>query len=112
MQPTPRARAKSKSKGKSGGKGQGSRQQPKPPSAKARGCAALGAEKCLRCGQAGHRAKNCPAVGKRKADSSIEADINMVCDEVQLTIDEKSGRSDDIATMDCGAGSVLTLRNA
>ena len=105
---TGKGKGKSKSKGKSGGKGQGSRQQPKPPSAKASGRAALGAEKCLRCGQAGHRAKNCPAAGKRKADSSIEADINMVCDEVQLTVDEKSGRSDDIAMMDCGAGSVLT----
>ena len=105
---TGKGKGKSKSKGKSGGKGQSLRQQPKLPSAKARGRAALGAEKCLRCSQAGHRTRNCPAARKRKADSNIETVANMVYDEVQLTVDEKSGRSDDIAMMDCGAGSVLT----
>ena len=98
-----------KSKGKGGGQ---QRQAPKPPSAKARGRAVLGAEKCLRCGQAGHRAKACPVAGtKRKADSSLEADVNMVSDtviDIQLTSDEAIGSSDDVAMMDCGAGSVLT----
>eukprot|EP00913_Durusdinium_trenchii_P030874 g28916.t1 len=99
-----------KGKGKSKkGKGGGGKQSPKAPSAKARGRAALGADKCLRCGQAGHRARNCPAAGKRKADTSVEADVNMVADsdEVQLVAPE-SDIQDDIAMMDCGAGSVLT----
>ena len=109
-----KGKGKSKSKSKSG-KGGGSKQAPRPPpQPKARGRAALGAEKCLRCGQAGHRARNCPAAGKRKAETNLEADINMVADsaveleEIQLAVEEKGHESRDLATMDCGAGSVLT----
>ena len=106
--------SKGKSKNKKGSPGS-SKQAPKPPSAKARGRAALGAERCLRCGQAGHRAKNCPAAGgagKRKAENSLEADVNMVesvdADDIQLTVEEPSKQVHDVAMMDCGAGSVLT----
>ena len=102
-----KGKGKSKSKGKPG-KGS-SKQMPKAPSAKARGRAVLGAEKCLRCGQAGHRARNCPAAGKRKAEASLETDVNMVEDEeIQLTVTASQGQPDDVAMMDCGAGSVLT----
>ena len=110
-----KGKGKSKSKGKKGsGNVVGSKQAPKPPSAKARGRAVMGAERCLRCGQAGHRAKNCPAAGagKRKAESSADADVNMVenleIEEVQLTLEADEREVHDVATMDCGAGSVLT----
>ena len=70
--------------------------------ARARGRAALGAERCLRCGQAGHRAKACPAAGKRKAET--DADINMVAscesgepDSIQLAVEEHGTVPDDIA---------------
>ena len=70
---------------------------------------ALGADRCLRFGQAGHRAKNCPVAGaKRKAETNLESDINMVMDEIQLAVEDATGSSDDVAMMDCGAGSVLT----
>ena len=101
---------KGKGKSKSKGKGDRNRQLPRPPpQAKARGKAALGADRCLRCGQAGHRAKNCPVAGtKRKAETNLETDINMVMDEIQLAVEDTTGTSDDVAMMDCGAGSVLT----
>ena len=67
-------------KGKSKGK---NKQGPKPPSAKARGKAALGAIKCLRCGRAGHMAANCPAQSqnKRKAENEPASEIHMVQDD-------------------------------
>ena len=110
---SPKGKSKSKGKGKSHA-GKGGKQNPRPPpQPKARGRAALGAERCLRCGQAGHRAKACPVAGKRKAET--DADINMVApfesdepDSIQLAVEENGIVSHDIAMMDCGAGSVLT----
>ena len=110
---SPEGKSKGKGKGKSHA-GKGGKQNPRPPpQPKARGRAALGAERCLRCGQAGHRAKACPAAGKRKAE--VDADINMVAscesgepESIQLAVEEHGIVSDDIAMMDCGAGSVLT----
>ena len=103
-------------KGKTKGRGKSSKgkQMPRPPPRpKERGRAALsgkiGASKCLRCGQAGHWAKDCPAAGgsKRKADDA-EVDVNMVEETgvIDLTLDETS----DSAMLDCGAASVLTSR--
>ena len=96
-------------KGKSKGK---SKQMPRP-SAKARGKAALGAIKCLRCGRAGHMAANCPAAqNKRKAETDPENEIHMVMDsnieEVNI-FDEDGTESepDDTAMFDCGAASVI-----
>ena len=73
------------------GKGKSSKGKGKPPSSRQmnppqRGSAksraqALGKNLCLRCGVAGHQAKNCPASGdrKRKADNAGEEDdVRMV----------------------------------
>ena len=59
-----------------------SSRQMNPPqrgSAKSR-AEALGKSLCLRCGVAGHQAKNCPASGdrKRKADNAGEDGVSMV----------------------------------
>ena len=71
-----------KGPGPGGGKG---KHMPKPgpssPSGKARGRAALGKQLCLRCGQPGHGARNCPQSGngeKRKRLDDDAEDINMV----------------------------------
>ena len=105
-------KGKSKGKGGKGKKGPGGKQTPKPPSAKARGRAALGSNKCLRCGQTGHWARNCPiAAGqKRKAEAPPDTEINMVTDEVEVNMHEDDGTEsepDDTAMLDCGAASVL-----
>ena len=100
-----------KGKGKAKGK-----QQPKPPSAKARGRAALGAIKCLRCGQAGHMAARCPAQSqnKRKADNDPELEIHMIDDEtaddVNIFDDDDDSKPDDTAMFDSGAASVVIGR--
>ena len=101
-----------KGKGKAKGKGVG-KQLPnaKGSSAKARGRAAVGRQVCLRCGQAGHWARNCPANGsgdkKRKVEEN--SDEVMMVTEVfamdQLDNDEDEPLNE--AVQDGGAGSVL-----
>ena len=99
---------KGKSKGKSSKGKTKARQAPKPPGAKSRGKAALGAQRCLRCGKAGHNADNCPVAGKRKADNM--EDINMVTDVDEINLWDDDGTEsepDDTAQLDCGAASVV-----
>ena len=91
-----RGKGKSKSS-KSRGKGQSS----SPSStgggyakggAKARGRDAQGRQVCLRCGSAGHRAKNCPAGGekKRKSEGSPDGDASRPTCHVGASMDERS----------------------
>ena len=97
-------------KSRKGGKGS-NRSPPQKGDARQRGRDALGKELCLRCGQAGHRAKNCPASGDRKRKIETEdSDVKMVEDvptetEILSAADDQGG--DDLAIQDGGAASVL-----
>ena len=78
-------RSKGRGRGKPS-KGKGKQQMPKgkPPNPKARASAAMGSGRqlCLRCGNAGHWARNCPmppgSDKKRKIED--ESGVNMVAD--------------------------------
>ena len=109
-------------KGKSHGKGtkgkSKSKQMPKPkrppPDPKGRAAAALGnggRKLCLRCGRAGHLARNCPAQGDKKRKMEEDDAVNMVeplDDEKIYRIDEDEDETaDDTAVQDGGAASVL-----
>ena len=102
-------KGKSKSKSKSAPKGKG-------PNPKARASSAMGKTLCLRCGQPGHWAKNCPQSSdkKRRLEEPSPSDINMVLDETyRLDEDEDLDMdSDDKAVQDGGAASVLGSRKA
>ena len=111
--PIPPKKGKGK-KGKGGKSRKGGKGSYRPPpqkgDARQRGRDALGKELCLRCGQAGHRAKNCPVSGDRKRKmESDEADVKMVedvpTDSVLSAADDQGG--DDLAIQDGGAASVL-----
>lgn len=97
-------------KSRKGGKGS-NRPPPQKGDARQRGRDALGKELCLRCGQAGHRAKNCPASGDRKRKMEMEeSDVKMVENiptetEIMSAADDQGG--DDLAIQDGGAASVL-----
>lgn len=113
----PREGGPGKGRGKkSGGKGgkrgkskssKGGRQARDP---KGRGRDALGSMICLRCGQAGHRAKNCPKESsssdkKRKVEAE-DSNVMMV-QNFDISDDDFDTDSDDIAVQDQGAASVL-----
>ena len=97
-------KVKGKSKGHGGGKGSTVRQ---------RGRDALGNIICLRCGTAGHLAKNCPrdsgAGGdkKRKVGDGGEDSSIMMAENFDMSEDDDDSDSDDVAVQDQGAASVL-----
>ena len=106
---------KGKGKKGKGGKsrsknGKGSKSYPpQKGDARQRGRDALGRELCLRCGQAGHRAKNCPSGDRKRKIETDDADVKMVEDaptsDVASAVDDLQG--DDLAVQDGGAASVL-----
>ena len=84
---------------------------PQRGSAKSR-AEALGKSLCLRCGVAGHQAKNCPASGdrKRKADNAGEDDVRMVVEYDESFPTQDLDYLTDRAVQDGGAAWVLGSR--
>eukprot|EP00435_Cladocopium_sp_Y103_P033140 s4100_g8.t1 len=98
--------------GKSSGKGKGKPfgKSPLRKGIQHRGQAALGKSLCLRCGQARHRARDCPAgasdTKKRKTENAaVDADVHMVADTELYAADYN--HPNDCAVQDGGAASVL-----
>ena len=78
------APASSSAKGKSKGKGKSkpsARSGPGPSSAKGRAASVRGDSTCLRCGQKGHWARNCPkaAQGQKRGRDDPDAMVAYVC---------------------------------
>ena len=100
--------SKNNGKGKCGGK-----QMPsgKGSTAKSRGRAVVGRQVCLRRGQAGHWARNCPAAnsGEKKRKIEGEPDEVMMVTEVFAmdSLDDYEDEPLTEAVQDGGAGSVL-----
>lgn len=80
--------------------------------------AAVARQVCLRCGQSGHWARQCPSSGeKRKRTDDDSANINMVADAdvyVATTgmaqtynMGEEDSEAEDVAAQDGGAASLL-----
>ena len=123
--------SKGKGKGKkAGGKRPGKKGGKQLPVTKggskagARGKAAMGRQVCLRCGQAGHWARDCPAAGgdkKRRLDAETGADEVMMVEDVDGGLacygsvpvyaldhdDEDDNVTCNRAVQDGGAASVL-----
>ncbi|CAE7647792.1 GIP [Symbiodinium sp. CCMP2592] len=100
-------RGKEKGKGTGGGK-QGP-VSPKGSTAKARGRQAVGRQICLRCGQSGHWARNCPSAttGDKKRKMEDEDDVMMIAESYALNDEDHEDESNNRAVQDGGAASVL-----
>lgn len=103
-----KSRSKSKGKSKGGKNGAKGKRPPQKGSAQARGKDALGRSICLRCGQAGHFARDCPKGGEKKRKAEDE-DVNMV-DDISNE-EQPETNNEDTAVMDSGAASVLGSRS-
>ena len=117
--PSSRSKGGRKGKGKSkkgNGKGKGQSQSPlSPKGAKAPGRAAMnvGRQICLRCGQSGHWARDCPTGGEKKRKvEPVEDEVMMVQDHADVfAMDNEDYETDyelcTTAVQDGGAASVL-----
>eukprot|EP00434_Breviolum_minutum_P043155 symbB.v1.2.038452.t1/scaffold5995.1/size23965/1 len=95
-----KSRSKSKGKSKGGKNGAKGKRPPQKGSAQARGKDALGRSICLRCGQAGHFARDCPKGGEKKRKAEDE-DVNMV-DDINNE-EQPETNNEDTAVVDSGA---------
>ena len=101
---------KGKSKGKNKGKDKSQRPVP-PPKGKARGQAIVGRQVCLRCGQSGHWARNCPSAGDKKRKVEENPDEVMMVETFALDENDCDDvESSNLAVQDGGASSVLGSR--
>ena len=101
-----KGKGKSKGKSKNKSKGRGS-SPPQKGGAKARGKALFGGRQiCVRCGAAGHHAKNCPSQGVKRKMDDTEDSVHMVEDTTYDDDDERVILS-DVAVQDGGAASFL-----
>ena len=123
--PGGKSRKGNSSKSKSKGKGKPSSKGGKSGNPKGRAAAAMGSGRqlCLRCGNAGHWARNCPmppgSDKKRKIGDEPEGGVNMVesveppvdttlsTEAFNIDIEEDDFVGDDTAVQDGGAASVL-----
>ena len=97
-------------KGGKSGKSKSSKGGGKARDPKGRGRDALGSMICLRCGQAGHRARNCPkesGSGDKKRKTEAEDSNVMMVESFDISDDDFDTDSDDLAVQDQGAASVL-----
>ena len=101
-------------KGRGSGKGDGGgKQGPISPNIQRRGQAAIGRQICLRCGQPGHWARNCPSSPDKKRKLESEDAVLMVTEVYAM--DELDGQEDEplsTAVQDGGAASVLGSRQS
>ena len=102
---------RSGNKGGRKGKSKSSKGGGKARDPKGRGRDALGSMICLRCGQAGHRAKNCPkesmSSGEKKRKTENEDSNVMMVENFDISDDDFDTDADDLAVQDQGAASVL-----
>ena len=106
-----RSKGKSKGKSKSKGKGRGS-SPPQEGSAKSRVKAFFGGGRqlCVRCGAAGHQARNCPSQGNKKRKHEDGDDpVHMVETTTMMDYftDIPEDIPSDVAVQDGGAASFL-----
>ena len=111
---SPGGKAGGKTRGKPKGKGKGKgKQLPKGSTAKQRGQAAIGGRQvCLRCGQSGHWARNCPNGSsdpkKRRIGDGDGDEVMMVAEVFAMDQDDMNEEEPvSHATQDGGASSVL-----
>ena len=114
--PRPGGAGKGRGKGKRDkgrGKGDAGKQGPVTPkgsTAKARGRQAMGRQICLRCGQAGHWARNCPQASngdKKRRMGEADDEVMMVAETYALNDDDMEEEACNRAVQDGGAASVL-----
>ena len=103
-------RGKGKFRGAS--KGKQSPAMPKGSTARARGDAAGGRNICLRCGQSGHWARNCPQAGDKKRKVEEKQDEIMMVGPETYDLADSDDESCGTAVQDGGASSVLGSRKA
>eukprot|EP00435_Cladocopium_sp_Y103_P052178 s105_g16.t1 len=102
----PKSKGKQKGKGKPKGRGWS---PPQKGGAKARGRAFFGQGRqiCVRCGQAGHQARNCPSQEERKRKLEDQEDLIGMVKNIASVENDTHDTMPDAAVQDGGAASFL-----
>ena len=104
-------KGRSKSKDKSKSKGKGSSGFIKGSTAKSRGRQVMGKQLCLRCGMAGHFARNCPTAENKKRKTEGEDASVMMVEPYNIEDGDSDYEVTNTAQQDGGAASVLGSRH-